>query len=157
VGEAEIHVSAIGILTVGDESRQVVKDHRQVNVGLHESAVDNVLPNLTAVLAESVQRAPQAIVVELGRWYAQRMHEHCAAQPIRNLVKRARSYQPVENQHHSYCAVIDLGSGRAVAVDDLTYVEHLQQPVQHRQSAQVMASLRTGQQVYDLGHRPNSG
>jgi hypothetical protein len=48
-------------------------------VGLHEGAVDDVLPDLPAVLADSFQRAPQAVAVELVRRHVQGVAQHVRA------------------------------------------------------------------------------
>ncbi len=120
-----------------DESRQVVENEREVYLRLNEGSVDNVLPDVTFVLADGIQRPPQPVVVELFRWHAQRVDQHRPGQPIRHFVERSGSHQPVENQHHGHRAMVYLGRRGTVAIDDFSDLKHFQQRVQHRQGPQM--------------------
>jgi len=112
--------------------------------------MDDVLPDLACVLADGVQRPCQPVVVELLRWHAQQVDQHRPGQPIGYFVEGAGGHQPVEDQHHCHGAVVHLGRRGAVTIDDLAYLKHFQQGVQHRQGAQMPPQLRLGQPVYQL-------
>ncbi len=137
VSKAKVRVLAIGIVSMHDESCQVIEDQREVYLGLNPGPVHNVLPDFLFALADGVQRPSQSVVVELFGWHTQGVDQHRPRQPIRYLIEGARRHQPVENQHHGHGAVVYLSRRRTVTIDDLSNPKHFQQGVQHRQGTQV--------------------
>ncbi len=124
VGKAEVHVMTVGVGAVNDEGGEVIEDHHQINVGLDEGAMSNVLSDLAAVLAEG----------GLG-----------AGQPVGQAIQRTWSDQAVKDQNQDHATVIHLGRCGTVAVDDRPYLEHLQQRIKHRQGTQMTTQLGAGQ------------
>jgi hypothetical protein len=122
VSEAKVDVLAVGIRPMRDESGQVVEDPGQIYLCLHQSPVNNILPDLLDMRADGIQRTCQAIIVELLGRLPQQGNEHGLGQPLRHLIERPGSRQAAEDQHHRHRAMRYLGGRRTVTIDALAHL-----------------------------------
>ena len=66
VGKAEIHQLAALIPSMSHNARQIIEEYREVDLGLGQGDGHDLLPDHIQMGIQCIQRAAQAVVVELG-------------------------------------------------------------------------------------------